>query len=47
MHGTRSVMVRGIGRLPRVQQLGLIPDVELPMLTMPGPKLSEQANDRP
>jgi len=33
VHGTRSVTLRGIGRLPRVQQLGVAADVELPALT--------------
>jgi adenylate cyclase len=44
VHGTRSVMVRGIGRLPRVQQLGLVADVELPRLTLPLAKTSDHAN---
>jgi adenylate cyclase len=35
VHGTRSVTLRGIGRLPRVQQLGVAADVELPALTPP------------
>jgi adenylate cyclase len=46
VHGTRSVMVRGIGRLPRVQQLGLMPDVELPMLALPTPKPPDRENER-
>jgi adenylate cyclase len=33
VHGTRSVTLRGIGRLPRVQQLGVVSDVELPTFT--------------
>jgi adenylate cyclase len=44
VHGTRSVMVRGIGRLPRVQQLGLVDDVELPRLTLPLAKTSDRSN---
>jgi class 3 adenylate cyclase len=43
VQGTRSVMVRGIGRLPRVQQLGLVADVELPRLTLPGSETSDRA----
>ena len=35
--GKRSVSLRGIGRLPHVQQLGILPDVELPALTTPAP----------
>jgi len=35
VHGTRTVTLRGIGRLSRVQQLGVAPDVELPTLTAP------------
>ena len=35
VHGTRSVTLRGIGRLPRVQRLGVAADVELPALTAP------------
>jgi adenylate cyclase len=35
VHGTRSVTLRGIGRLSRVQQLGVAADVELPTLTAP------------
>ena len=35
VHGTRTVTLRGIGRLSRVQQLGVAPDVELPALTAP------------
>jgi adenylate cyclase len=35
VHGTRSVTLRGIGRLARVQQLGVAADVELPTLTAP------------
>ena len=35
VHGTRTVTLRGIGRLSRVQQLGVAPDVELPALTVP------------
>jgi adenylate cyclase len=37
VHGTRSVTLRGIGRLSRVQQLGVIDDIELPTLTPPPP----------
>ena len=35
VHGTRSVTLRGIGRLTRVQQIGVAADVELPALTAP------------
>ena len=35
VHGTRTVTLRGIGRLSRVQQLGVAPDVELPTLAAP------------
>jgi len=35
--GTRSVTLRGIGRLARVQQLVVVDDVELPTLTPPAP----------
>ena len=35
--GTRDVTLRGIGRLPHVQQLGVLPEVELPELTAPAP----------
>ncbi len=35
--GTRDVTLRGIGRLPNVQQLGVVPAVELPALTAPSP----------
>jgi adenylate cyclase len=35
--GTRGVTLRGIGRLPHVQQLGVLPDVELPTLRAPAP----------
>ncbi|HEV7524801.1 MAG TPA: adenylate/guanylate cyclase domain-containing protein [Acidimicrobiia bacterium] len=35
VHGTRSVTLRGIGRLARVQRLGVIDGVELPTLTPP------------
>lgn len=35
VHSTRSVTLRGIGRLPRVQLLGVAADVELPTLTAP------------
>ncbi|MGO9877505.1 MAG: adenylate/guanylate cyclase domain-containing protein [Acidimicrobiia bacterium] len=31
--GTRTITLRGIGRLPRVQQLTLVPGLELPTLT--------------
>jgi class 3 adenylate cyclase len=33
--GTRDVTLRGIGRLPHVQQLGVLSSVELPALTVP------------
>ena len=33
--GTRDVTLRGIGRLARVQQHSVLPDVELPALTAP------------
>ena len=39
--GTRDVTLRGIGRLPRVQQLGVLPDVELPEITAPTPPISQ------
>ena len=39
VHGTRSVTLRGIGRLPRVQQLGVAAGVELPTLTSPASRL--------
>jgi adenylate cyclase len=35
VHNTRRVTLRGIGRLPRVQLLGVRADVELPALTAP------------
>ena len=36
--GSREVTLRGIGRLPHVQQLGVRPDVELPaLIAPPGP----------
>ena len=35
VHGTRDVTLHGIGRLSHVQQLGVLPDVELPTLTGP------------
>ena len=38
--GTRSVTLRGIGRLARVQQLGVVDDIELPTLTPPAPPAS-------
>jgi adenylate cyclase len=37
VHGTRRVTLRGIGRLSRVQQLGVTDDVELPTLTPVAP----------
>jgi adenylate cyclase len=40
--GTRDVTLRGIGRLPRVQQLGVLPDVELPALTTPAQPTTEE-----
>ena len=39
--GTRDVTLRGIGRLPHVQQLSVLPDVELPALTAPAPPAGE------
>jgi class 3 adenylate cyclase len=33
--GTRDVTVHGLGRIRRVQRLGVRPDVELPTLTVP------------
>jgi adenylate cyclase len=40
VQGTRTITLRGIGRLTRVQQLGLCDDVELPTLTLPAPPVS-------
>jgi len=37
VHGTRSVTLRGIGRLSRVQQLGVTDGIELPTLTPVAP----------
>jgi adenylate cyclase len=42
VQGTRDVTLRGIGRLPRVQQLGVLSDVELPALTTPVARASEE-----
>jgi adenylate cyclase len=40
VHGTRSVTLRGIGRLARVQQLAVVADIALPALTPPAPHLT-------
>ena len=40
--GTRDVTLRGIGRLPHVQQLGVVPEVELPALTAPVPPTTQE-----
>jgi class 3 adenylate cyclase len=39
---TRSVTLRGLGRFRRVQELGLVADLELPSLTS-APHLDEHA----
>ncbi len=39
--GTRDVTLRGLGRLPHVQQLGILPDVELPTLIAPAASAGE------
>ncbi len=40
--GNRSVSLRGIGRLPRVQQLGILSGVELPELTTPATPVMDE-----
>ena len=40
--GTRDVTLRGLGRLPHVQQLGVLPDVELPALTAPATPITQE-----
>ncbi len=40
--GTRDVTLRGIGRLPHVQQLGVLPGLELPTLTAPAAPMTQE-----